>query len=228
MFQRAEPFPHIVIDGAWKESELAKAVDEIERMPESVWYGNIDPTSNDCEVQKKKMALNLPESLEGYAPTMQKIMRDLNGPEFLKWLENITGIKDLIADPKNLGGGLHRVRAGGKLSIHSDFNYHPETRKHRRLNVLLYLNRNWSYNGDLELWEPDMSRCVKKISPQFNRMVIFATTDQSLHGHPERLVCPEDRSRLSLAMYYYTDIRPENEISDFHMARWYQRPGLGY
>lgn len=229
-FKTADPFPHVVIDNFWDEKELSQAVDELEAMPEKVWTQYLDPTSDDCEVQRKKMALNLPESLEGYAPTMQKVMRRLNSPEFVKWLETVSGIENLYADETNLGGGLHRVRNGGKLSIHADFNYHLHTKKHRRLNALLYLNKNWKpeYNGNLELWRPDMSECVKSIPPIFNRLVVFATTDKALHGHPIKLECPPDRSRFSLAMYYYTDDRPSEELAPFHMAKWYSRPGLGY
>jgi hypothetical protein len=35
-------------------------------------------------------------------------------------------------------------------------------------------------------------------------MAIFATTENSYHGHPEPLTCPDDRVRRSIAMYYYT------------------------
>ena len=227
-YNNASPFPHIVIDDFWNQDELEQATDEIENMPEGVWTGNLDGTSNESVVQQKKMALNLPESLEGHAPTMQRVMRTLNSPQFISWLERLTGIPNLYADEKNLGGGLHRTRNGGKLSIHSDFNYHPITLQHRRLNALLYLNRDWKYNGNLELWEPDMSHCVHSISPIFNRLVVFNTTDKALHGHPEKLVCPDDVSRLSLAMYYYSDDRPADEKAPFHMAKWYERPNIGY
>jgi hypothetical protein len=53
---------------------------------------------------------------------------------------------------------------------------------------------------------------VKKFLPVFNRMVIFNTTDLSYHGHPDPLNCPEDRSRRSLALFYYTIGRPKEEV----------------
>jgi hypothetical protein len=91
----------------------------------------------------------------------------------------------------------------------------------RRINVLVYLNENWeeSYGGHFELWEKDMSKCAVRIAPIFNRMAIFSTTDYSWHGHPDELTCPPDRSRRSLALYYYTNGRPAEEISPENRQR---------
>jgi Rps23 Pro-64 3,4-dihydroxylase Tpa1-like proline 4-hydroxylase len=132
----------------------------------------------------------------------------------LRFLEDITGIAHLIPDPYLEGGGFHSIGAGGFLKIHADFNWHAKLNLHRRLNVLLYLNSKWSedWGGDLELWDQDMTRCVKKITPVINRLVIFSTTDSSFHGHPDPLMCPSDVIRKSIALYYYTAGRPEEEV----------------
>ena len=76
----------------------------------------------------------------------------------------------------------------------------------RRVNLLLYLNKNWldSYGGCLELWDKEMTKCVKKIKPEFNTMVIFNTNDFSNHGHPDPLNCPINLSRKSIATYYFS------------------------
>jgi hypothetical protein len=100
------------------------------------------------------------------------------------------------------------------LKIHADFNKHPRTKLDRRLNVLVYLNENWdeSYGGHFELWDKEMKGCQKKILPFFNRMALFSTTSDSYHGHPNPLTCPPDRTRKSLALYYYTNGRPAEEL----------------
>ena len=36
----------------------------------------------------------------------------------------------------------------------------------------------------------------KKISPIFNRMVIFSTTDFSYHGNPDKINCPENQPKI--------------------------------
>jgi hypothetical protein len=46
--------------------------------------------------------------------------------------------------------------------------------------------------------------------------VIFNTTDNALHGHPEPLNCPPRTARKSIALYYYTKGRPAEEQSAAH------------
>ncbi len=139
----------------------------------------------------------------------------------------MTGIEGLIADPHFEGGGLHQIERGGHLKVHADFNRHPHTQLDRRLNVLVYLNRDWQpeYGGALELWNRDMSRSEAQILPYFNRCVVFSTTSTSFHGHPEPLNCPEGRTRKSLALYYYTKDRPASERRDEHNTLFQARPG---
>ena len=121
-----------------------------------------------------------------------------------------------MPDPHLSGGGLHEIKKGGILKVHTDFNKHPKNNLDRRVNVLIYLNKNWKkeYNGCLELWDKEMIKCKQKIIPNFNKMVIFSTTDFSNHGHPEPLKCPKNKSRKSLALYYFSNGRPQEEILD--------------
>ena len=83
--------------------------------------------------------------------------------------------------------------------------------------MLIYLNKNWedSYGGEFELWDKKMKNCVKRIPPNFNNVALFSTTSDSYHGHPNPLKCPKSRSRKSIALYYYTNGRPENEKISF-------------
>jgi Rps23 Pro-64 3,4-dihydroxylase Tpa1-like proline 4-hydroxylase len=139
----------------------------------------------------------------------------------------LTGIQDLISDPFYRGGGLHNILPGGKLGVHADFNKHQKYDLDRRLNLLLYLNKDWKeeYGGHIELWDKNMQKCVKRVLPIFNRVVIFTTTDHSFHGHPDPLNCPNPMSRKSLALYYYTHGRPEEDESQTHSTLFKLRPG---
>ena len=60
----------------------------------------------------------------------------------LLFLERLTGIEGLIPDPYFVGGGLHQIESGGKLDIHVDFNRLEKTNLDRRLNLLIYLNKD--------------------------------------------------------------------------------------
>jgi Rps23 Pro-64 3,4-dihydroxylase Tpa1-like proline 4-hydroxylase len=125
---------------------------------------------------------------------------------FLMFLESLTGIEGLIPDPYYVGGGYQETLSGGSLAIHADFNRHPTLNLVRRINVLLYLNRDWdsTYGGNLELWDAAAQRCITSIAPIYNRCVVFNTTSSSFHGHPEPLTCPAHKTRRSVALYYYT------------------------
>lgn len=149
-------------------------------------------------------------------PKVRELIHFLNSEPFLVFLQELTSIKEsLIGDPYLIGGGLHEIKRGGLLKVHADFNKHTLTGLDRRLNVLVYLNKDWKeeYGGHFELWDKDMQRSAKKILPAFNTLAMFSTTDFSYHGHPDPLNCPPDRSRRSVALYYYSNGRPVSEIN---------------
>ena len=212
----AGPFPHIVIDNFLQEGVANALADRLESQDISSWYSD----HHSEQVNKWWM------------PDTSRLAQDVSGPltwfnsqESLGFFEKLTGVPGLIPDDSYLGGGVHVSTSGGKLGIHADFNLHPRTGHHRRLNALLFLNRNWdpSWGGQLELWDEGITSCQKMIDPLFNRLAIFNVTDKSFHGVPRKISCPPDRRRISLALYYYTEDRPEEEKGPFHWASW-KRP----
>lgn len=215
----AKPFPHVVIDDFLPAEVLSEVLSEFPA-PEAVTWGKFN---NPAE---KKLALN-DETQMGHAT--RHLLYDLNSSTFISFLENLTGIEGLIPDPYFWGGGLHQIKRGGYLKVHADFNWYSKLRLDRRLNLLIYLNRDWKeeYGGHLELWNENMTKSEKQILPIFNRCVLFSTTDYSFHGHPDPLMCPEHRTRKSLALYYYTNGRPAEEASPVHTTLFQRRPGEG-
>ena len=114
------------------------------------------------------------------------------------------------------------------IGVHADFSRHYTLPLERRLNVLVYLNRDWKdeYGGHLELWDREMTACREKVLPAFNRTVIFSTTDWTFHGHPDPLTCPPEMSRKSIALYYFTVDRPKHEtIPGKKTTLFRERPG---
>ena len=139
-------------------------------------------------------------------PSQVAFFQEINSPEFVRYIEKLTGIEPLYADDLLNGGGLHVTRPGGYLNIHTDFNFQPERLTHRRLNLLLYLNPEWhdDWNGHIELWDKNLQRPYLRAAPLMNRVLIFETSEESYHGHPEPLRTPPGVLRLSLAVYYYS------------------------
>src|SRR5579883_1005387 len=176
-FQLASPFKHVVIDDFLPDAILERVLEEYPEPEQAPWQ----VFNTDREV---KLAL---ADVTLMGPVTRQLLDEFNGQVFIDFLERLTGIQGLIPDPHYLGGGLHQIRRGGLLKVHADFNRHQRLRLDRRLNGLLYLNKDWpeSFGGHLELWNAEMTRCVKRILPIFNRFVLFATTDDSNHGHPD-------------------------------------------
>ena len=205
-FLNANPFPFIIIDDFFSKEFLNEVLNQFPNLTEQKKTTNYD---NKNEV---KFANN---QYKNFPNNIKKLFDFLNSDFFLNFLQRITNIQEkLIPDLELNGGGLHEIKKGGLLKIHSDFNKHPSLDLDRRLNVLIYLNKDWKeeYGGHLEFWDKEMTSCREKVLPIFNKMVIFSTTDNSNHGHPDPLNCPDNMSRKSIATYYYTKGRPVNEI----------------
>ena len=201
-YKNNQPFPHSVIDNLWDEEFLKKVKSEVEVFDK--WDG-----IKEFDGSIGKRYCNTPEKLP---PNVLKTLNYCNSAEFLIKLENLTGELGLIPDPFFFGGGIHSTTNNGFLEMHVDFNWYEKLRLYRRLNVLIYLNIDWDLNwaGDLILANLSKNGFTnqKKISPIFNRTVIFTTTDNSFHGHPQKLKAPYGISRNSLALYYYVSEKP--------------------
>jgi hypothetical protein len=196
----AQPFEHAVFDELLPGAVLEAVLEEFPDPGEGAW------TSYESENERKLASTH--ETRIGEA-TLQ-LLAELNSAVFIDFLERLTGITGLVPDPHLEGGGLHQIVRGGHLGVHVDFNRHPRTGLERRLNVLLYLNRDWKpeYGGALELWRAEPRSCERRILPLWGRLVVFSTTDRSYHGHPEPLACPAGMTRKSVALYYYS-LAPE-------------------
>lgn len=204
----AKPYPHIVIDNFFDPTILDEILEEFPRPGEIAWQ-KFDTG------QEIKLESTLEAS---FGPMTRLLLYHLNSKTFLEFLGAVTGIDNLISDPGFEGGGMHQIVPGGKLGVHADFNRHRKYGLDRRLNMLVYLNKDWrdEYGGNLELWNREMTRAEAKVLPLFNRVMIFSTTDFTYHGHPDPLRCPEGMTRKSLALYYYSNGRPAEEVTGEH------------
>jgi hypothetical protein len=216
-YRQADPFPHVVIDDFLPAHVIEGVLAEFPSPENPDWYR----FHTDREL---KLALEDPEAMPPYA---RQVLSQFNSAAMVDFLEELTGIDGLIPDPHYYGGGLHQIEPGGHLDVHADFNWHKRLLLDRRLNLLLYLNKDWQpgWGGALELWNEDMTECRRRVQPIANRCVVFSTTDTSFHGHPEPLACPPGRTRRSLALYYYSNGRPAREVSQARTTDFKPRPG---
>ena len=219
-FQSKKPFKYVVFENFFYPDAAELIYENYPTIDEGAWKGTTYVNSNK-KFEKRKF---------DSGSVLEQVFIEFNGKEFLKWLEAVTLIDDLVEDDELFGGGLHQSIQGAFLNVHVDFNIHPVTRLHRRLNAIVYMNKDWKeeYEGNLELWDltGDEKKRLEKVAPLFNRCVIFETNEISFHGHPKPLKAPVGINRKSLATYYYSKERPENEIAPEHNTIYVNTEGI--
>lgn len=217
-FESARPFTHVVLDN-FLQPDFAKRVADA--------YPSYEDARKLSEIEFKwtneAVKLQVTDSTK-FPDPVQELHEALASPEWLETVSGFTGIPKLLADPKLRGSGMHLMGTGGRLDVHCDFNHLPQEKLHRRVNIILFLNKRWEndWGGVLDLWERDMKTCANRVQPIFNRAVIFATTDSSFHGVTQ-IRCPDDIVRCSFAGFYYTQAPPVG-IELFTETRWQYRP----
>lgn len=162
--------------------------------------------------------------------TIKNIISFFYSKEFLNLLELKFNLKNVIPDWNLHGAGMHGSSRGRHLTVHSDFIYQRNTKTKRVLNLLLYLNSGWKneWNGHIELWDKKMQNKVLSLIPEINNMLIFRTDKDSNHGFPDKLMCPENTLRKSIALYYYVNeerILPlQFKKRKYYTTIWKKRP----
>ncbi|WP_052481166.1 2OG-Fe(II) oxygenase [Gilvimarinus agarilyticus] len=222
-FESAEPFSHLVIDHFFEPDFCQSLLDEF-------------PIFDDDKARNENGTIGrkaVHTELCNIGNQYQKLDEMIRSDAFLDWISQATGIPDLIYDPDYYGGGTHENCHGQDLDPHVDFNRHPVTNYHRRLNLIVYLNKEWQdeWGGLIEFHQdprksPEINE-ITKVAPLFNRCVIFATHDHSWHGF-ERINLPEgdsdEHSRKSIALYFYSKTRPAHEYKGNHSTIYVERP----
>jgi hypothetical protein len=197
LFLNAKPFEHVVIDN-FLETSYAEKISEIFPVVNSDWHEYKNP------IEVKYTYDNINE--------LDKDTKDffyyLSTPELTNIMRDITSIRNLEYDEYLHGAGLHKHPRYGRLNIHLDYEKHPISGKERRLNVILFMSKDWDplWNGANELWDKDVTKCITKTHVKFNRAIIFKTNDISWHGLPDKIMCPDDVFRNSLAYYYVSPL----------------------
>ena len=193
----AKPYPDLVIDNLFEPELLARLVAEFPQPETRNWL--TWETAHESKTTSR--------GIDELSIFTQMFCLWFNSRDVIKTIESIVGIDRLVGDPLFHGAGLHEMYRGGWLEMHADYTKHFTLPLMRRINVLIYLNRDWDagWGGELVLQAPQNGQKVSYL-PNFNRTIIFPTTAKTLHGVPEALKCPQNRSRKLLSIYYWTPI----------------------
>lgn len=213
-YQTAEPYKHLVIDDFLNPDFANLLCDRF-------------PPLSQMKTHYKGLNENKAEdaNFQAYDEAFRQLKAEYRSAEFIKFLEDLTDIKGLTMPDDALGCGTHQGENGSYLDIHVDFNIHPSLDLHRRLNALLFLNRDWKeeYGGKLEMWDAQMTRCVKAHLPLLNRLVIFETNEISYHGYG-KISVPDGVTRKSIYAYFYTKASETAKGLAYHDTIFRARP----
>jgi len=211
-YRAARPFPHVVIDNLFAPQILDPVLEEMSGMAERQWM--IVETKSQERIRRMSSGVEL-----GRAGS--QLVGLVHSAPFLYLVSEITGVWQLLPDPYLQGAGYAAMKPGDFFNVHSDRNVAYETGLHRRLAMIVFLNKAWDsrYHGQLELWNSEATRCEVSVEPVFNRTVIFEVAYPNYHGVPQPIDCPVDRSRQSFIVYYHTaaidgklDVTPHTSI----------------
>jgi Rps23 Pro-64 3,4-dihydroxylase Tpa1-like proline 4-hydroxylase len=114
--------------------ELARAIQRVFPGPDDVEWVYPDHGQTRKRYQYEEVRLPM---------LIRHMLREFNSQQFMLFLETLTGIENLIADPYFIGGGAHLSGRGDFLKAHADFNWHHKLQVYRRVNALWYLSDEW-------------------------------------------------------------------------------------
>jgi Rps23 Pro-64 3,4-dihydroxylase Tpa1-like proline 4-hydroxylase len=208
-FGKSGPFDHVVIDNFFQDEFARELACEFPSFDSEVWHQYDNP----IEIKKACNNWNLFDKKTYQAFSL------LCSADFLSYLSRqIFNGQALHSDPGLNGGGWHIHKQGGKLNTHLDYSLHPKTQLQRKFNIIIYMNPKWipSWGGALGFWDNKSTEkpgdLQKSVDCIFNRAVIFDTTQNSWHGLPEPVTCPDTETRKSIAVYYLCD--PQDDVDD--------------
>jgi hypothetical protein len=221
-FRSGYPFKNVVIDNFLSPDFANQLLDQFPCVSDR------SKLVNEFGVLNPKASI---PDVAGIGGVYREIDQYIQTDEFLTFMSEITGIPNLLYDPWYFGAGTHENFHSSGLDPHIDFNIHPKTNWHRRINAIVYLNDDWDpkWGGDIGFHtDPWNLTGDKRVSfePLFNRCVIFETTENSWHS-VETINLPEeqrDRSRKSFTIYLYTQTRENEEVAPPHGTVYVQKP----
>ena len=196
------PFEHIVIDNFLNDT-YAEEIYQSFPKKDDTWYTYCNP----LEV---KYAF---DNINTLSKPLKNYFYYLSSDVIIQKIKEITTIDTIEYDEYLHGAGLHVHPNNGRLNLHLDYEKHPYSGKERRINIIYFTTKDWdtSWNGANELWDNELTQCVKKTDIKFNRAIIFKTNEISWHGIHEKISCPNDVFRKSLAYYYMSELNTKEE-----------------
>ena len=222
-YNKAEPYPHCVLDNILDTEFAEKCQQEILSIPPEMWdrYNNLF---------EQKYTLRDKNNMSPYCDALFKL---LTSNDVVNKLSDIVG-EQLYNDPTKNWWGIHTYKNGDYLDIHSDAGNHPLTKQKKHITLGIYLSHNWSQEngGYLEFWDGDsvlkddakLYDCKARVLPIFNRMIMFTNTVNAWHGNPDPVHIKRDEKRIFLTLSYVSEKHDNGMENNREKAFFVSRP----
>lgn len=205
------PYPHMIIDNILTDEFAEKLHEEL-----MLIEMNESPDNDFSSNYGKKM------EYKREIPSAQKynqIREILSGSELSDCIAEKFNLSKLEGDPSFDGGGYVISPKNSFLRYHADFNFSSKVNKYRIVNLILYMNRDYSSKdgGCLHLLDYESKTVESEVKPIFNRAVIFLTNEKTVHGVNRN---NGEFQRRSFNTYFYSETPLlEGEITP-HKTLW--------
>ena len=220
-FLTGRPFKHLCIDGFLDEGTagaLLRDFPPFDRAPKAEVFGSTGGQA-------------VTEAIAEISSHYTLLHQWLYSAPFLGWLNEVTGISDLVFDPACFGGGVHEQLNGESQNPHTDFNYDQSGEWHRRLTLTIFLNATWKEEwGGITQFHSNpkdhQANSIVSYAPLFNRALLYENNEKTWNGFT-KINIPHGRSensRRSLNFFFYTKSRPEEETAPPHSTFYVQPP----
>lgn len=198
------PFPYYVQYNILDDEFAFNIQTEILNISDDKWDRYDNPLEQKFTLRNKN---ELPKNT-------QLLFNILTSDNFVENLSNIVGVK-LYNDPNKNWWGIHKYINGDYLDIHSDAGIHPINSMKKHVTLGIYLSKNWCEDngGHLEIWEGEsvlqdnvkINKCINKVLPSFNKLILFNNTNNAWHGNPHPVKCDNNSTRIFVTLSYLSN-----------------------
>jgi Rps23 Pro-64 3,4-dihydroxylase Tpa1-like proline 4-hydroxylase len=205
-FSGETPYPYWMFDNLLSEEVVRDALKEWPSNEDERWFRGYKSINGQRNILEEGMLAI--SNFEKIPSKLRAILEFFHSDEFTNFLQKELNRPLLVPDSQPQWSGLRIMVSGSHQLIHSDARTHPKTGLVKQLSCLFYLNQDWEPKdeGCLELWNDEMSLCVVKIPPVFNRLAIFENSNTSYHGVP---VVKSDRRAITFSVM--NDVKNSHE-----------------
>ena len=143
-YLKESPFPYMVIDNFLPTHIAESLSEEFPDYNDDIWF------NYNNRIEHKKLL----SDWRKFPSLTYQVFSFFNSQWMVKTLSNLVNTT-LIEDQGLHGGGWHIHSNGGKLNPHLDYSMHPMLNLQRKLNLIVYLSKDWeeNYGGHFGLWD---------------------------------------------------------------------------